>query len=355
MHLSILIPTHRDSLLVCSRIAQACSWASDDIEVIVRDNSGSAEKRELLGKFQRDNCRMIFAEPCDGLENFFEVLRPAKGEFVFMIADDDFCFDHAIASLPRILASVRGDQSVIGVAGAYAIESSQGTSFATYKNLDSDDVAARLAGYLSYPGPNVLYYSPLRRVLFQRLLDFFAKTLPFYFSYHDQIACLLYLLNGKFVPLPRLLYLYDFGAWETGELAQKRDVGPYKSAGLDPAMNKLHWYLCGFEGAALILNSSEFFNYPRPLRQSLADAWFAAMFARFKRNPRLTFESPLATEAEKLCASLRTSTGQLSFQGMLAEISGFMALTAKKQAMDYFYYWDSLLNKRELDLRKTGT
>ncbi len=79
MHLSILIPTHRDSLLVCSRIAQACSWASDDIEVIVRDNSGSAEKCVPLGKFQRDNCRIIFAEPCDGLENFFEVLRPAKG------------------------------------------------------------------------------------------------------------------------------------------------------------------------------------------------------------------------------------------------------------------------------------
>ena len=48
MQLSILLPTHRHDLLAISRIVQACSWARPDIEVIVRDNSGNAEKRDLL-------------------------------------------------------------------------------------------------------------------------------------------------------------------------------------------------------------------------------------------------------------------------------------------------------------------
>ena len=55
MQLSILIPTHRNDLLACSRIAQACSWAGPKLEVIVRDNSGNAEKRNLLAQFKRDH------------------------------------------------------------------------------------------------------------------------------------------------------------------------------------------------------------------------------------------------------------------------------------------------------------
>ena len=35
------------------------------------------------------------------LTNFSEILRLAKGEFVFLLADDDFCFDHAIAVAAR--------------------------------------------------------------------------------------------------------------------------------------------------------------------------------------------------------------------------------------------------------------
>jgi len=348
-----LIPSHRDDLLAYSRIAQACSWAAENIEVIVRDNSGSAQKRELLSKFRRDHCNIIIAEPCGAAENVSEVLRPAKGEFVFLVADDDSCFDRAIASLPGVIAQVAKDQSVVGVCGACVVESLRGTSIASYNDLESEDVATRLKGYLSYPGPNVLFYSPVRRTIVERVFSF-TKTLPFNFSFHDQICCLLYLLSGKFVRLQRLLYSYDYGLWETSELAQKSDADFYMKQGFDPAINKLHWFLCGFEGAALILNS-DLISFSRAQRQSIADLWFATMFARFKRDARLTFNSSLAAEAAKLCAKLQTSTGQLSFDNMLTEISRFIALTGKNQAQDYFHYWHSILNKRQPELRKTGS
>ena len=336
MKLSILIGTYRSDLLACSRIAQACSWAGPDVEVIIRDNSGDARKRALLPQFQRDNCNIIIAEPCDALTNVSEILKLARGDFIFLLADDDFCFDHAVASLPRTIEHFGKDPAVAGITGAYIVETSQESMVVSYQGIDSDDLAARVAGYLSYPGANVMIYAPVRREIFQRVFTLMS-TMPVHSSFHDQIICLLYLLNGKFVRLPRLLYLYDFGVWEKTETGQKRDVDFYR----------LHWFLCAFEGAVLVLNSDAFPDHSLALRQAVANSWFATMFARFKGNERLTFGSSHAKETEKLCAKLRAIAGTKSFDSMLEDICSVMALFSKSRAQDYFEFWDALLNKRK--------
>ena len=354
MQLSVLLPTNRHGPAAVSRIAQVCSWAGPDIQVIVRDNSGNAEKRELLAHFRRDHCTIIAADPCEPVENYSEILKLAKGDFIFCMGDDDQCFDRAIEALPGVIDQFGKDPTVAGVTGFYALETSQGTGIVTYKDLDSDDPAARVAGFLNYPGPNMLFYSVLRRDLAERILAF-VKSIPFYLSFHDQVLCLLYLLNGKFVGLQRLFYVYDIGVWEAGESAQKRDVDFYRAAGLDPAINKLHWLLCGFEGAVLVMHSDTFPDYPAAQRQAIADQWFALMFTRFKGQLRLTFGSPLSDEAEKLCAKLWTATGQLTFQNVLLEISDFIALFSKSQARNYFDFWNAVINRRPPALRKTGS
>jgi hypothetical protein len=346
MQLSILIATNRTGLLACSRIAQACSWAAPHIEVIIRDNSGDPQKRDLIAQFRRDHCNIIIAEPCDALTNFSEILRLAKGEFVFLLADDDFCFDHAVAALPALIERIGTDPSVAGITGSYLVESPQGSSVITYPNAEADDVMARVSGYLSYGGPNILHYAPVRREIVRRVFAF-MNTLPFYFSFHDQTVCLLYLLNGKFVRLKRLLYLYDVGVWEKTETAQKRDVDYYKGAGLDPAINALHWFLCGFEGAVLIRNADIFPDFPLAQRQAMADRWFSSMFYRFKSQPRLTFDSQHAVEAEKIRAKLLASTSQLSFQGMLTEICSAIALSSRDDAQRYYDFWDAAINRRK--------
>jgi len=354
LQLSILLPTNRSGPLAISRIAQACSWASPKIQVIVRDNSGNAEKRVLLTHFQREHCEIISVDPCEPLENYSEILRLAKGDFVFCMSDDDQCMDRAIEALPDLIERSGRDSAVAAVTGSYALEMPQGTSIVNYKDLDSDDPATRVAGYLGYPGQNMLFYSVLRRELAERTLSF-VKAMPVYLSFHDQILCLIYLLNGKYLNLQRLFYVYDIGVWKAAESAQKRDVYFYKAAGLDPATNKLHWLLCGFEGAVLIMNSDIIPNYPVARRQPIADRWFTAMFGRFKSHPRLTFDSALADDAEKLCAKLRAATGQLTFQNILSDVCGFMALFSQSKAQSYFNFWDAVLNKRQPGLRKTGS
>jgi len=346
VQLSILLPTNRHGPLALSRIAQVCSWAGPSIEVIVRDNSGNAEKRMLLGHFRREQCNIVIADPCEPLENYSEILRLARGEFIFCVSDDDFCFDRAIAALPGVIDQFGKDPTVAGVTGAYALETPQGTSIVNYKSLDSDDPAVRIAGYLTYQGPNMLFYSVLRRSLAERVLVF-MKAMPVYLSFHDQILCLLYLLNGKFIRLQRLFYGYDAGVWEATETAQKRDVDFYRAAGLDPAINKLHWFLCGFEGAVLVRNSVEFFDHSLAQRQVIADRWFSMMFMRFKSQARLTFESRFTDDAEKVRIKLLASTGQLSFQGMLTEICSLIALFSKDNAQRYHDFWDAEINRRK--------
>ena len=354
VRLSILLPTNRRSLLACSRVAQACSWAGPHVEVIVRDNSGDARKRELLAHFQHQNCRVITVNPCEAQENFSEILRLATGDFVFCLGDDDFCFDHAIAELPGAIERIDKDPSIIGITGTYAVETIKGTSLAKYPNIDSDDVRARVVGFLSYPGPNVLFYSAMRRELVSRIFNF-MNDMPFGFSFHDQIICLLYLLNGKFAPLQRLMYLYDMGVWQSPELAQRRDLDFYMSAGLDPAINKLQWIICGFEGASLIVNSDMLAMLPPAQRQPIADIWFTTMFARFKGDTRSAFNSPLTDEAERRCRKLLQFTGQLTFQRILAEISSFIALSSGDAAQAYLIFWDAIINRRQPVSRRSST
>ena len=197
---------------------------------------------------------------------------------------------------------------------------------------------------MNYSGPNLLHYAPIRRDIVKQIFGY-QKLQPFLFSFHDQTISLLYLLKGKFARLKRFLYLYDMGPWERSDSAQERDVSFYKSAGFDPAINRLHWFLCAFEGAALVRNADQFPDYPLAQRQPIADLWFSSMFQRFKGQTRLTYESSLAGEADALYTKLEQLTGQMSFQDMLAEVSKFMALSSKNNAQRYFDFWNAVINK----------
>ncbi len=344
MHLSILIPTHRSDLQACSRVVQACSWAGPNLEVIVRDNSGNAQKRNLLSQIKNEHCKIVIVDECGAIENHTEIVRLAKGDYIYVVADDDFGFDRAMTSLPGLIAQHASDRSVVGITGMYAVEHSNGSSIVGYENLDASDVTARVMGYLAYQGVNVMVYSPVRRELFQRIFGF-VGAMPFPFSFHDQISCLLYLLNGKFARLKRLMYLYDVGEWETADSAQKRDLDFYNASKLDPATNKLHWFICAFEGAVLIRNSDMFPDYPLPQRQAMADRWFSTMYFRFVNSKRTGFDSALSRDADLLCEKWKVSAPRLSFHDMLADISGFIALSSTEGAQRYSGYWTAALSK----------
>ena len=122
----------------------------------MRDNSGNAQKREIISRFQSEHCSVISVDPCEPLDNFSTLLRLAKGDFMFWPADDDFSFDRAIKGVSDVLEQFGKDPSVAGVTGHYVVETSSGSSIARYDNVESDDPVARVTGYLRYGGPNVM-------------------------------------------------------------------------------------------------------------------------------------------------------------------------------------------------------
>jgi hypothetical protein len=191
---------------------------------------------------------------------------------------------------------------------------------------------------------NALVYSPVRRQLLQQTFDF-MRAMPFAFSFHDQITCLLYLLTGKFARLNRLMYLYDVGEWESPDSAQERDLAFYRSANLDPSINKLHWLLCAFEGAVLIRNAEVFTHYPPEQRQDMADRWFSTMFVRFKNSRRTAAGSRFEREADTLCDKWRSAAGRLSFPELLIDIGEFIALSSVANAEKYLTFWHYFVAK----------
>lgn len=339
------MPSNRDNLTAFSRISQACSWAGPRTEVIIRDNSGSASKGGLLAHIEKENCHIIAADPCDAQENASKALDRAQGDFVFLICDDDFCFDRAIAALPDKIEEVCNDPSIIGITGPVLIDSSSGSSIVAYRTVGDDDPLQRLAGWLGANHSPVLLFSPIRRDALKWVTET-IQAKPFRLSFDDQICSLLYLLRGKFAHLDRLLYMYDPHNWEMHESAQMEDMKWYTAASLDPAINKLHWLLCAFEGATLVRNLALTQNYTLTQRQDIADYWFATMFRRFKLHWRDDYGSPLAGEAEKLCVKWKAAAGQLSFQAILVDICQFLALASPERAMTYFEYWSNVLGLR---------
>jgi hypothetical protein len=144
--------------------------------------------------------------------------------------------------------------------------------------------------------------------------------------------------------MTRLMYVCQA---TTDDSARGGNAAFYQQARLDPAINRLHWFLCGFEGATLIRHAALPAGYSPQQRQAMADLWFSAMFERFRTRPREAYGSPLAGEAEKLCVRWKDAAGRLSFADMLADICQFMALSSQDGALKYFAYWSGMLGLRQ--------
>ena len=343
IRLSIVTPSSSHDLTSYSRILQACSFAGPRVEVVVRDESGSAAKADFLRGIEQENCRFTIVPPGEPPGDWTDALDTAQGDFVLLMADDDVLFDRAMTMLPGVIESVAADASVIGVAAPGLIETPQGAEAFAYPNIDADDPLVRLSGYLSADRPNTLLFSPVRRATMRWALDI-LRDRPLAFPFDDELSSLLYLAAGKFARMTRLMHVHD---GSKANSARGAEAAFYERAHLDPAINKLNWFLCGFEGATLIRHASLPHAYSPQQRQAMADLWFTAMFARFKAQPREAYGSPLAGEAEKTCARWKETAGRLSFADMLADICQFLALSSQESALEYFAYWSEMLGLRQ--------
>jgi hypothetical protein len=337
MKLSILMPSHRIGLSACSRILEACSWASDDIEVIVRDNSGDTEKRSFLSQINADNCRIISVDEDGIYENMIALMEAARGDFIFFSADDDLCGRQSIDAVLAAIKQNGDDQSVVGVTGHYLFETTGGSQLMGYTQVDSAAATDRINGYFAL-GLNLIYYSAVRRTTWLELCRW-VGSLPMRFSYLDLIMVVMTLLSGRYVDIHRMIYIYDFTGWEGG-LKFDKDYALYEAAGIDRSALWLHGLFCAFEGTKVILSDLFAKDLTVNERMTAATLWYQRV---------LGSSAPLEpqTVLDEYAAQLRTKwlqTRKVDLGSLLADLSDFLDLATKDRAKAQRYreYWSAI-------------
>lgn len=260
---------------------------------------------------------------------------------MLFLADDDWVSARALQQLHSLATEVAADSSVACLTGIYVIESSAASGTFRYDNLDSSNPVVRLEAYFAANGPNVLFYSAVRRPLMAFAIDLLER-LPYKFSYHDQLISMLYLSFGRILQINRPLYFYDLGEWETADGTLSRDRNMYIGSGLPAEIDRLHWLLCGMEGG-LVLNSQLLAKNHNYNRQALSDLWFANMFARFKCHDRESGYQPSAiNDATRQLKEKWLSESSVNLHELLFDMSDILALADPEGAKRYFDFWSSL-------------
>src|SRR6202022_241976 len=155
----------------------------NNIQMICRDNSENKEKTPLLDEIRSPNMHRFTVPNRGGFENSIEALRPASGDYVLFLADDDWLSTRGLLQLHSLALDSESDNSVVCVTGAYFVETATSTGFFQYTGLDSENAFERVKSYLDANTSNYLFYSAIRRD-WANFCFALMESLPYQFFYH---------------------------------------------------------------------------------------------------------------------------------------------------------------------------
>lgn len=338
--LSLLVPSNRTGIDAYARLLSFLTFAGDDVEVVIRDNSGNNEKADFLRRFAEGNRRIIIAEPCPAWENGRRVLDEARGEFVLWACDDDMANKSALPSIFQAIEQHGADPGVIGVTGKFLIERPNRSELIAFPQTDAPDVTERVTAYITCRLPNTLAYSVLRRQVNAQVLAF-INSMPFQASYCDFIINLLTVLMGRLVYVDHMLYQYDIGNWSDPALALREDLKYYGYAGLDASAYHLHWLIGAFEGAkAVAAKFTAAAHVPGDQRLSLGYYWFRHRYAWFKVGRQVDLPHARFNAQGKALAAKWRDIDVINMKSLLADLSEFFALSSPELGQRYYDFWN---------------
>ena len=341
MKISIVLPSNRTSDAALARIFELGSLDPARFEVIVRDNSGNARKRQALESMEGSAVKPIFAAGAGPFENVIKSVRAATGDYIFPYADDDWLFARGLTSLYKLASEQLAAPNVSAITGVYLVESSRGCGPFSYDGIAEGRPLDRLRSFLNANVANYLYYSALKASVARFCFDF-LEVIPAHFSFHDQLLSLSYLAHGAIPRVPRLLYCYDIGEWETMEATLSKDRSMYMKAGLPKEIDRLHWLICGLEGA-LLMRSAKMAASTGQDCTELGDLWFQFMFGRFINHDRENGLSETALGAGTRSVRQKwVDERSVDFGELLMDITEAIEISNLSLGEAYFKFWSSL-------------
>ncbi len=338
MKLSVVMPTHGVGPRININILNACSMGTDDVEVVIRDNSGNDEKRKFLSQIHEKNCRIISVDECPGVENHKSSLEEAKGEFVFFICDDDSANSYALAPIFAEIERIRDDSSIIGTTGLFIMEEDAASRVVRFNHFDKPTPLERFQGFFQQTNHSIFQYSPLRRSVMQEVWSYLS-TMPVHLSYDDVIMNCLFLMHGRLTYVDRYLYQYINANWSNPAMCLKSDAHYFKLAGLDTSGVRLQWLFAIFEGAQTFVGKYKGVHLPHEQRYELASFWIKHWFPHFAYTAQRYAEDGKFDAQAIQVANKWLQPREIKLQELLTDMAEFLSLSSPSVAERYYEFW----------------
>ena len=236
--LAILVPTFRFDSRARHTIAATASMASDDIAVLIGDNSEHRAKHDYLRKLANlhPNIHVFCHDKNIGASRNWQFLfdRAVLDSYLFT-GDDDFFTPGYVEGALHLLEQ-HDDASA--AAGPFIMVTSANQMILANGGRTEASAYERCVNF-PIGGGNSLPNSMARRSAAQPFLDYMFSH-PLKASFFDWLMSYTILARGKYYTADQGCYLYDMANWESPESHWKNNSKFYVAAGLPESFNWFH-------------------------------------------------------------------------------------------------------------------
>ncbi|MFA5041385.1 MAG: hypothetical protein WC464_07115 [Bdellovibrionales bacterium] len=338
MKLSVVIPSHNIGPRINLNLLNASLMVAEDVEVIIRDNSGNQEKRDFLSGINEKNCRIICVDECSGSENYQALLNEACGEFIFTGSDDDVISGYSIPLLRPELDKIKDDPAIIGTTGIYIVENSDKSVITSFDTFDAPAALDRFKNFLDGGKPSIFQYSPIKRDVLMNVYGYMS-SLPVELSFHDWLLNCLYLMHGRMTYKPLFLCQYINNNWSSPEQCLESDAKSWRRAGLDASGIRLQWLVCAFEGASAFLVKYRKAEMSEEERMHLALYWYNHWIPMLNMSASRQAEGARFDKQALSLIEKWKSSAQTSLPNLLDDVAEYFALSSPEIAQRYHDFW----------------
>ena len=285
--LAILVPTYRFDARARHTIAATASLASDNIAVLVADNSENPDKWDYLRKLKKLHANIhIFCHSRNigAFANWRLLFENATLDYYLFVGDDDYCTPPYVESGLGLLEQHRDASAAAGQ--FIMVTTANQTTMANRARIEAAPYQ-RCVNFV-IGGGNSLPNSMARRDAVQPYLDY-VDGHPLKASFFDWMMSYTLLASGKYYTEDQGLYLYDVSNWENAQATWASNAKFYVAAGLPEAFTWFHELYWAVEFAHFFRGA---FTPIADRQQSLDSAQFFYLnrigeFRRIWQNPGL--------------------------------------------------------------------
>lgn len=256
---SICIPSNRNLKLVQENIETTLHYvqSSNDIELVIADNSNDKSKESFLGNLKNDKFNYLISEFKKPTDNFFHCLNESKGKFVSNIGDDDKIIRLGDKKFENISDDVVGFRpSFVVYTKDYGV-----INFSNFSIIENSALLRINEYFKKNGGNNNTLYSFFKKNIVLDVQKLIQKH-PFRNTgYFDWSIVLAYIAEGKIISDPSTVIFYDNTRWTTTEQISSSITDLFINEDLNPKLADYLFMLLAIDSFILLARKNSRLDY----------------------------------------------------------------------------------------------